>query len=127
MTTPDTSILALIKTEYPTTVYFAKFPQAVRLNETTPKILILNITHLADKTKDGLAVEQFIYRIEVIGTRYLDVFETADVIKSLMITHTDDNVYLVDYQGGVYDTDETAEIHRIIKDYKVFANEVIGS
>jgi hypothetical protein len=124
--TGDVSIYNLLSGEIQN-VYFNKFAQSVKLDEATPKVLIKNITHNNATTKDKLGRDEFSYRIEIIGTNYMNISDTANEVRALMVNHTDEAVYLIDYDTAVYDTNETAEIHRIIQDYRVFINEVNAS
>jgi hypothetical protein len=121
--TGDVSIYNLLNDELGN-VYFNKFAQSVKLDEPTPKILIKNITHNNAGSKDKLGRDEFTYRIEIIGTNYMNISDTADDVRDLMVNHTDEAVYLIDYDTAIYDTNETAEIHRIIQDYRVFVNEI---
>lgn len=120
--TGDTNIYDLLTSEL-SDVYFNKFDQSVKLDEATPKVLVKNITHNAARTKDKIGREEYSYRIEVIGTNYMNISDTAEQIKLLMINYTDEVIYLIDYETAVYDTNETAEIHRIIQDYRIFINQ----
>lgn len=121
--TGDVSIYNLLSGQIEN-VYFNKFAQSVKLDEATPKVLIQNITHNNARTKDKLGRDEFSYRIEIIGTNYMNISDTANEVRALMVNHTDEAVYLIDYDTAVYDTNETAEIYRIIQDYRVFVNEV---
>lgn len=117
--TGDAEILTLISGTVANT-YLNKLPQSAKLDEATPKVLIKNITHSNTPTKDNAGREEFVYRIEVIGSLYLNVSNIAEQIKTLMIAHAGTYIYLVTYENGYYDTNETAEIHRVIKDYRAF-------
>ena len=121
--TGDVSIYNLLSDSIEN-VYFNKFAQSVKLDEATPKILIQNITHNNATTKDKLGRDEFSYRIEIIGTNYMNISDTANEVRALMVNHTDEVVYLIDYDTAVYDTNETAEIYRIFQYYRVFVNEV---
>ena len=121
--TGDVSIYNLLSDELGN-VYFNKFAQSVKLDEPTPKVLIKNITHNNTTTKDKLGRDEFTYRIEIIGTNYMNISDTANEVRALMVNHTDAAVYLINYDTAIYDTNETAEIHRIIQDYRVFVNEI---
>lgn len=116
----DQSIYDLIKNMYNDT-YFNKFAQSVKLDESNPKILIKNITHNNYSTKDT-GREEYIYRIEIIGTNYINVWNCAEIIKQEMVNFTDQYVYHCVYDAGFYDTNETAEIHRIIRDFRIYTN-----
>ena len=117
--TGDAEILTLISNTVSNT-YLNKLPQSVKLDEATPKVLIKNITHLNTPTKDNSGREEFVYRIEVIGSIYANVSSVSEQIKNLMVPHSGTYIYLVTYENGYYDTNETAEIHRVIKDYRAF-------
>jgi len=121
--TGDVSIYNLLSGEIEN-VYFNKFAQSVKLDEPTPKVLIKNITHNNTRSKDKLGRDEFTYRIEIIGTNYMNISDIANDIRELMVNYTDEAVYLADFESSLYDTNETAEIHRIIQDYRVFVNEV---
>lgn len=120
--TADVSILNRIKTAYNTTTYFNKFPQTVNLQNTTPQILIKNISQTKTGTKDIAGRFEATYRVEVIGSVYLTVKDTAVAITNLLESFTDAAVYVVSYDGEYYDTNDTAEIHRVITDYRAFIN-----
>lgn len=120
--TADVSILNRIKTAYNTTTYFNKFPQTVNLQNTTPQILVKNISQTKTGTKDITGRFEATYRIEVIGSVYLTVKDTAVAITNLLESFTDAAVYVVSYDGEYYDTNDTAEIHRVITDYRAFIN-----
>lgn len=120
--TADVSILNRIKTSYNTTTYFNKFPQSVSLQSATPQILVKNISQTKTGTKDISGRYEATYRVEVIGTVYLTVKDTAAAITTLLESFTDSAVYVASYDGEYYDTNETAEIHRVITDYRAFIN-----
>lgn len=118
----DISIYNKIKTAYNSTTYFNKFPETVTLNSATPKILIKNISQIKSLTKDVSGRYEVTYRVEVIGTIYNDVKDTAAAITTLLETFTDSYIPVISYDGEFYDTNETAEIHRVIIDYRAFIN-----
>lgn len=120
--TADVSILNRIKTAYNSTTYFNKFPQTVTLNSATPQILVKNISQTKTGTKDITGRFEATYRVEVIGSVYLTVKDTAVAITALLESFSDSAVYVVSYDGEFYDTNETAEIHRVITDYRAFIN-----
>jgi hypothetical protein len=120
--TADVSIYNAIKTTYGSTTYFNKFPDIVTLNSATPQILIKNISQTKRSTKDISGRFEATYRVEVIGTVYLTVKDTAAAITVLLENFTDSAVHLCSYDGEYYDTNETAEIHRVITDYRTFIN-----
>lgn len=119
--TPDQAIYDFIKDNYEN-VYFNKLPQSVKLNEATPKILIVNVseTKLDDKDKKGRY--EVIYRVEVFGTNYMNAKETAYLIRTELLPYTDENIYLVTFDAENYETNDQAEVFRIITDYRVFIN-----
>lgn len=119
--TADISIYEVIKNEY-TNTHFNKFPQSVKLNEATPKILIKNISQTKADDKDKAGRYTAIYRVEVIGTNYLNCKDTGVAITDILENFTDESIYLVTYDGEFYDTNETAEIHRVILDFRAFIN-----
>lgn len=100
-------------------VYFNKFAQSVKLDEATPKVLLKNLTQNYIHTKDGIVIDEYNYRVEIIGTNYKNISDVAAEVRSLMIPYRDSNVYHVIFDNSYYDTDETVEIHRIIQDYLV--------
>ena len=108
-------------------VYFNKFAQSVKLDEATPKVLIKNLTQIPIHSKDGIYVEEFTYRIEIIGTNYINISDTAAEIKDLLLAYSDANVYHVIFDNSYYDTDEDVEIHRIIQDYRIHIKQSNGS
>jgi hypothetical protein len=119
--TADISIFEAIKTEYENT-YFNKFKQTVKLDESEPKILVKNISQTRTSDKDKIGRYEAVYRVEVIGTNYMSCKDTAAGITALLEAFIDESIYLVSYDGEFYDTNETAEIHRVIIDYKAFIN-----
>ena len=120
--TADVSIYEAIKEEYENTTFFNKFPQSVNLREATEKILVKNISQIKRDDKDKAGRYEVTYRIEVIGTNYMNCKDTAAAITTLLEGYTDEHVYLVRYDGETYDTNDTAEIHRVIVDYIAFIN-----
>lgn len=120
--TADVSIYNKIKTTYSSTTYMNKFPQSIALNEATPKILIKNISQTKRSTKDISGRFEATYRIEVIGTIYLTVKDTARAITTLLENFTDSAVHTCVFDGEYYDTNDDAEIHRVITDYRTFIN-----
>lgn len=108
-------------------VYFNKFAQSVKLDEATPKVLIKNLTQIPVHSKDGIYLDEYTYRIEIIGTNYINISDTASDIKDLMIPYRDQNVYHVIFDNSYYDTDEDVEIHRIIQDYRIHIKQSNGS
>ena len=122
----DKSIYELIQDEYATT-YFGKLPQSVNIVSSTPNILITNTGLIKDKDKDNGGRFQVAYRVEVMGTIYKTVSTYAHNIISTMIDYTDTNIYLIDFDGSVSDTDSTAEIYRIVLDFNVFTHSPVTS
>lgn len=114
--TADKQIYDLISDEYATT-YFNKFPQSVNIVSSTPHILIQNISRVNSKNKDKTGRAEVTYRIEVIGTVYMTVSNYAENLIGVMQNYTDSYIYLIDFDNRVYDTDDTAEIHRLILDF----------
>lgn len=108
-------------------VYFNKFAQSVKLDEATPKVLIKNLTQIPVNSKEGIVVEEYTYRIEIIGTNYINISNIAAEIKQLILAYSDANVYHTIFDNSYYDTDETVEIHRIIQDYRVHIKQTNGS
>lgn len=108
-------------------VYFNKFAQSVKLDEATPKVLIKNLTQIPVHSKDGIYLEEYTYRIEVIGTNYTNISDVAADIKDLLLAYSDANVYHVIFDNSYYDTDEDVEIHRMIQDYRVHIKQSNGS
>jgi hypothetical protein len=108
-------------------VYFNKFAQSVKLDEATPKVLIKNLTQIPVNTKEGIVVEECTYRIEIIGTNYINISNTAADIKDLLLAYSDANVYHVIFDNSYYDTDEDVEIHRMIQDYRIHIKQSNGS
>jgi hypothetical protein len=119
--TADVSIFEVIKDEYVNT-YFNKLPQSVKLDEATPKILIKNISQTKADDKDKAGRYEVIYRIEIIGSVYRTCKDTGADITNILENFTDESIYLVSYDVEFYDTNETAEIHRVIIDFKAFIN-----
>jgi hypothetical protein len=117
----DVSIYEVIKDEYENT-HFNKFPQSIKLDEATPKILIKNISQNKIDDKDKAGRYSAIYRVEVIGTVYLTCKDTAAAITQILESHTDTNIYLVSFDGEYYDVNDELGIHRVITDYKTFIN-----
>ena len=117
--TADVSIFEVIKDEYPNT-YFNKLPQSVRLDEATPKILVKNISQTKADDKDKAGRYEVIYRVEIIGTNYMDCKDAGVEITDILENHTDESIYLLSYDGEFYYTNETAEIHSVIIDFKAF-------
>lgn len=122
----DRSIYDLIKGEYATS-YFGKLPQSVNIVSSTPNILITNTGLIKDKDKDNGGRFQVSYRVEVMGTIYKTVSTYAHNIIDTMINYTDTNIYLIDFDGSVSDTDSTAEIYRIVLDFNVFTHSPVTS
>lgn len=108
-------------------VYFNKFAQSVKLDQATPKVLIKNLTQLPVNSKDGIYLEEYTYRIEVIGTNYTNIGDVAADIKALLLAYQDENIYHVIFDNSYYDRNEDAEIHRIIQDYRVHVKQSNGS
>lgn len=108
-------------------VYFNKFAQSVKLDEATPKVLIKNLTQIPVHSKDGIYLDEYTYRIEIIGTNYINISDTAADIKNLLLAYSDANVYHVIFDNSYYDTDEDVEIHRMIQDYRIHIKQTNGS
>lgn len=108
-------------------VYFNKFAQSVKLDEATPKVLIKNLTQIPVHSKDGIYLDEYTYRIEIIGTNYINISNTAAEVKDLLLAYSDANVYHVIFDNSYYDTDEDLEIHRIIQDYRIHIKQTNGS
>lgn len=117
----DESIYNRVKTSYNTTTWFNKFPQTETFNA-TPKILIKNISQTKSSTKDISGRYEATYRIEVIGTIYKTVKDTAAAITASLESFTDSYVHTCTFDGEFYDTNDVAEIHRVITDYRTFIN-----
>ena len=118
----DTSIYNKIKTAYNSTTYFNRFPQSLSFNTQTPQILVKNISQVKTDDKDKEGRYEATYRVEVAGGNYINCKSTAAAITALLETHSDSDVYLVSYDGEFYDTNDTADIHRVIVDYRIFIN-----
>ena len=116
------SIFNKIKESYPTTTYVNKLPQSVLLTESTPKILLKRITKTKNSTKDISGRFEMIHRVEVIGSNYANVETTAKAITTALESFTDSYVYVCTFDGEFYDTNEEAEVHRLITDYRTFVN-----
>jgi hypothetical protein len=108
-------------------VYFNKFAQSVKLDEATPKVLIKNLTQIPVHSKDGIYLEEYTYRIEVIGTNYTNISDVAADIKALLLAYQDENIYHVIFDNSYYDRNEDVEIHRMIQDYSIHIKQSNGS
>jgi hypothetical protein len=124
--TGDVNILQALQAEIDN-VYFNKFPQTVKVTEQTPKVLVQNISHESSVTKDKIAQDQYTFRLTILGTNYTNISSIAAEARQLLINYTDSEVYLINYESGTYDTDDTLEVHRIVQDYRAFINDSNGS
>jgi hypothetical protein len=104
-------------------VYYNKFPQGIKVTEPTAKVLLQNVTHGVTNTKEGIAREEYTYRVTILGTNYINVCAAAEDVKAFMVGFTDSNIYLCIYEGGTYDTQDELEVHRIVHDYRTFINQ----
>ena len=115
------SILTRVKTLYNSTTHFNKLPQTV-VFDATPKILIKNISQTKAHSKDISGRFEVTYRVEVIGKVYMSVKAAADAIVTSLETFTDSYVHVCSFDGQYYDTNDEAEIHRVITDFRTFVN-----
>ncbi|MBK6563779.1 MAG: hypothetical protein IPG18_00960 [Saprospiraceae bacterium] len=103
-------------------VYMNKFPQSINLNESTAKTLVKNISQIKTDDKDKSGRYEVIYRVESVGNNYKNVKTRAKEIRDNLLNYTNTYIYLSTFDGEVYDTNETAEIHRVITDFRTFIN-----
>jgi hypothetical protein len=121
--TPDVSIYDHIK-EYIDNVYFNRFPQGITLRNATPRVLIRNISETVQDDKDKKGRYEVIYRVECVGTNYMNCKAVANEIRYLLLNFTDSWIYLATFESEEYDTDDTAELFMVQTDYRVFINYV---
>lgn len=124
--TPDQAFYEFVKLNH-TDVYFNKFPQSVNLKQPTPKILVTNISETKTDDKDKKGRYEVTYRVEVIGSNYMNAKSTAYTIRLDLLNSKDDNIYLISFDSETYQTNDEYEVFTIITDYIVKINYDAGT
>jgi hypothetical protein len=119
--TPDQAFFEFVKLNHEN-VYFNKFPQSVNLKQPTPKILVTNVSETKTDDKDKKGRYEVVYRVEVIGSNYMNCKATAYTIRQDLINSADDNIYLIVFDNETYQANDEYEVFTIITDYITHIN-----
>lgn len=119
--TPDQAFFEFVNLNHEN-VYFNKFPQSVNLKQTTPKILVTNVSETKTDDKDKKGRYEVVYRVEVIGSNYMNCKSTAYSIRKDLLDSADENIYLIVFDNETYQANDEYEVFTIITDYITHIN-----